>query len=176
MRGHVISQNSSGCYTSKKLEDHWIPVQDHTCWGIHHGKNQEDRKTMSTFLLLGCREMKLQQRNGYTACCSVAQLCLTLCHPMDCGPPGSSLHGDPQARILEWIVTSFSRGSSQPRDRTYISCTGRQILYHWAPWEARCHYNLIDIQSEKVALCSPAYHGAGPGTWRGEEATGQALS
>ena len=42
----------------------------------------------------------------------VAQLCLTLCDPMDCSPPGSSVHGILQARILEWIATLFSMGSS----------------------------------------------------------------
>ena len=46
----------------------------------------------------------------------VVQSCLTLCHPMDCSLPGSSTHGIFQARILEWVAISFSRGSSQPRD------------------------------------------------------------
>ena len=46
----------------------------------------------------------------------VAQLCLTLCNPMDCSPPGSSVHGILQARVLEWAAISFSRGSSRPRD------------------------------------------------------------
>ena len=41
-----------------------------------------------------------------------------LCHPMDCSPPGSSAHGILQARILEWVAISSSRGSSQPRDLT----------------------------------------------------------
>ena len=41
-----------------------------------------------------------------------------------------------QARVLEWVAVSFSRGSSWPRDPTCISCIGRQILYHWATWEA----------------------------------------
>ena len=52
----------------------------------------------------------------------VAQLCPTLCVPMDCSPPGSSGHGILQARILEWVAISFSRGSSQPRDQTWVSC------------------------------------------------------
>ena len=43
---------------------------------------------------------------------------------MDCSPPGSSVHGTPQARILEWVATSFSRGSSPPRDRTCVSYIG----------------------------------------------------
>ena len=50
----------------------------------------------------------------------VAQSCLTLCYPMDCSLPGSSVHGILQARILEWLPSS--RGSSQPRDRTQVSC------------------------------------------------------
>ena len=47
-----------------------------------------------------------------TCMCSVTQLCLHLCNPMDCSPPGSSVHGILQARILEWIAIAFSRGSS----------------------------------------------------------------
>ena len=43
-------------------------------------------------------------------------LCLTLCDPTDCSPPGSSVHGILQARILEWVVMPSSKGSSQPRD------------------------------------------------------------
>ena len=62
--------------------------------------------------------------------------CLTLCNPMDCSLPGSSVHGISQSRILEWVVISFSRGSSWPGDQTLV--TGslqnfyhcRQILYH----------------------------------------------
>ena len=53
---------------------------------------------------------------------SVAQLCPTLCDPMDLSLPGSSVHGIFLIRILEWVVISFSRGSSQPRDRTDVSC------------------------------------------------------
>ena len=52
---------------------------------------------------------------------------------MDCNPPGSSVHGISQARVLAWVAISFSRASSQSRDWTYICCIGRQILYHWAP-------------------------------------------
>ena len=60
------------------------------------------------------------------------------CDPMDCGPPGSSVYGILQARILEWVVIPFSRGSSQPRDWTRVSCIScivSWILYHWASWE-----------------------------------------
>ena len=64
----------------------------------------------------------------------VAQSCLTLCDPMDCSPPGSSVHGIFQARVLEWVAISFSRGSSQPRDRTQVSrIAGR----HFTVWATR---------------------------------------
>ena len=45
--------------------------------------------------------------------------------PMGCSPPGSSVHGIFQARILEWVAISFSRGSSRPRDQIWVSCIGR---------------------------------------------------
>ena len=64
------------------------------------------------------------------------KLCLTLCDPMDCSPPGFSVHGILQARILEGVAISSSRGSSPSRDRTHVSCIGRWILHHWATWEA----------------------------------------
>ena len=69
-------------------------------------------------------------------CCLHAKLlqwCPTLCDPVDCSPPGSSVHGILQARILEWVAMPSSRGSSQPRDRTCVSCVsclGRCVLYH----------------------------------------------
>ena len=52
----------------------------------------------------------------------VAQSCLTLRNPVDCSPPGSSVHGILQARILEWVALPFSRASSLARDRTQVSC------------------------------------------------------
>jgi len=70
----------------------------------------------------------------------VAQSCPTLSGPVDCGPPGSSVRGISQARMLEWVTVSFPRGPSWPRDGTHvscISCIGRQILYHWVTWEAQ---------------------------------------
>ena len=68
--------------------------------------------------------------------CICAQSHPTLWDPMDCSLPGSSSYGISQARIMEWVAISFSRGSSLPRDQTHISCIGRWVLYHWAPREA----------------------------------------
>ena len=61
----------------------------------------------------------------------------TLCDLMDHSLPGSSVHGISQTRILEWVVISYSRGSSRPRDKARVSCVaciGRWILYHWVTW------------------------------------------
>ena len=60
--------------------------------------------------------------------CAHAQSCLTLCNPMDYSPSDSSVHGILQARILEWVAISLSQGSSQPRDRTCVSCAGRRFF------------------------------------------------
>ena len=66
----------------------------------------------------------------------VAQLCLTLYGPMDCSPPGSSVHGILQARTLEWVVVPFPRGSSRPRDQTLVSHTAGRFFTAWATREA----------------------------------------
>ena len=58
------------------------------------------------------------------------------CDLMDCSPPGSSVHGISQARILEWTAVSFTRRTSRPRDSTHVSCIGRWIPYLWATREA----------------------------------------
>ena len=62
------------------------------------------------------------------------QSCPTLCDPMDCSPPSSSVHGTLQARTLEWGAMPSSRGSSPPRDQAHVSCfscIGSQVLYHY---------------------------------------------
>ena len=66
----------------------------------------------------------------------VVQSCPTLCNPVDCSPPGSSFHGIFQARILEWVAISFSRGSSWPRDRTQVSHIAGRCFNLWATREA----------------------------------------
>ena len=67
----------------------------------------------------------------------VAQLCLTLFHPMDCSMPGSSVHGISQAEILEWVAIPFSRGSSQPRDGIWVSWIVGRFFTIWATREAQ---------------------------------------
>ena len=69
-------------------------------------------------------------------CVLVAQKCPTLCSPIDCSLPGSSVSGIFQARILEWVAIPFSRGSSWPRDQTQVSCVAGRFFTIWATREA----------------------------------------
>ena len=105
----------------------------------------------------------------------VTQSCPTVCDPMDCSPPGSSVHGVLQARTLEWVAISFSRGSSQPRDWTQISCIAGRFFTIWAIREANsqllgfaiffidnscCHQQYIHILLVYfVIICFPSFDG-----------------
>ena len=88
----------------------------------------------------------------YPCCCLVPKLCLTLCDPVNCSPPGSSVHRISQARILEWAAISFSRGSSLLKDQTCISYIGRWILYHWGTRKAHIIYGDMNIQKWPFCL------------------------
>ena len=68
--------------------------------------------------------------------CLVTKLCPTLCYSMDYSLPVSSVHGILQAKILEWVAISFSRGSSQPKNRTWVSCIAGRFFTNWAMREA----------------------------------------
>ena len=80
------------------------------------------KKLLRKFFFFNCGIIAIQCcigfccKNKVNQLCTCAQSCPTLCEPMDCSPPGSSVHGIFQARILEWVSISFSRGSSQPRN------------------------------------------------------------
>ena len=99
----------------------------------------------------------------YLGCCcgenesEVAQSCLTLCDSTDCSPPGSSIHGILQARILEWVAISFSRGSSQPRDWTQVSCNALTSEPPGKP--------LTDLISQGLLARLPSQDSAGPSHW-----------
>ena len=92
----------------------------------------------------------------------VAQSHLTLCNPMDCSLPGSSVHGIFQAIVLEWIAISFSKGSSQPRDRTWVSRIVDRRFTVWAtrevgsPCEWRggaCHCSRVMVGESGLETC-----------------------
>ena len=87
------------------------------CWRIWSKKDQSSWRSPACSF---CIFHRFSGRKN-NLCCMYAKLlqsCLTLCDPMECSPPGSSVYGILQARILEWVAMSSSRGSSQPRDQT----------------------------------------------------------
>ena len=88
------------------------------------------------------------------------QSCSTLCNPMDCSPPRSSVHGILQTRILEWVAIPFSRGFSWPRDRTQVSSIAGRFFTIWASREtnllppcSKAHYLLSEFQEEPSTHC-----------------------
>ena len=85
--------------------------------------------------------------------CMVSHVWLTLCNPVDCSLPGSSVHGISKARILEWVAISYSKASTQPRDQTCISCIfwiGRWIIYHYTTQK-----QIIAFTDAQIASCWP---------------------
>ena len=117
----------------------WTSVWTLMCPGrITHKKMdavQKPQGVLAGFSFLP--NLSLSNPTGKTVCDAVVlccakslQLYLTLCDPMDCSPPGSSVHGILQARILEWVAMPSSRGSSWLRNQTHIPWIGRQVLYH----------------------------------------------
>ena len=89
----------------------------------------------------------------------VAQSCPTLCNPMDCSLPSSSAHGILQAKILEWVSISFSRGSSQLRDRTWVCCMAGRFFTIWATKEAhtplKAHFEILSLIKSSQTLWTP---------------------
>ena len=111
------------CLTQCPLSDHALALAPCLCLphtyclaGQYHRADTRPQKASPTTHQLG--KVKVL----------VTQLCLTLCSPMDCSPPGSSLHGISHPRILEWVAISFSRGSFPPRDRSCVSCLAGEFF------------------------------------------------
>ena len=134
---------NSGCYNKAPLTS-WFTSNRNLFLtvlqaGSPRSRNQYDHALMSDLLssteghLLALSVVRCLGFLGYILYLresesEVAQSCPTLCDPVDCSLLDSSVHGILQARILEWVAISFSRGSSQPRDRTRVSCiAGRRF-------------------------------------------------
>ena len=82
------------------------------------------------------------------------QSCPTLCDPMHCSPPGSSVHGILQAGILEWVAMPSSRGSSQPSDQTLVSCIACRFFTSEPPRKPRISVSLVIYGERKSVLAS----------------------
>ena len=108
----------------------------HCCWGCPDGSgSKESACNAGDQGSTPGSGRSLEKEMVTHSSCLVAKLCLDLCSPKDCSPPGSSVHEIFQARILEWVAISFSRRSSKPRDQTHISCVGKGVLYCWTNME-----------------------------------------
>ena len=110
----LCTQSLSHSVVSDSLRPHGLQPARLLCAWDSPGRNTE----VGCHFLLQCMKVKSESE--------VAQLCPTLCDPMDCSPPGFSVHGIFQARILEKVAISFFRGSSQPKDQTF----------HFLHWQA----------------------------------------
>ena len=86
-------------------------------------------------------------------CVWVAQLCQTICHPMDYSLPGFSVHGILQARILEWIAIPFSRGTSNLRDWTLVSCITGWFFTIWATGKSYCVVGIEQLKDFWWSCC-----------------------
>ena len=87
--------------------------------------------------------------------CVHTQLCLTLCDPVDCSLPCTSIHGIFQAKILEWIAISFSRRSSQPRDQTCVfSISALASGFFTTDPPGSVKYNTLSLNYVEPMLCS----------------------
>ena len=115
-----------------------------------------------TYLFHGYIPSSLPGRGNavYFYCCLVTrvkakaiatQLCLTLCNPMDYNLPGFSVHGILQAKILAWVVISFSRGSSQPRGRTWVSGIAGRLFSIWVSSVTKLYPVLCNPMGSRVS-------------------------
>ena len=109
---------------------------------LPYANNLSIPQYLSTVIWYSC----LCVHNMYV-CVSVASASSVLCHPMDCSPPGCSVHGILQARILEGVAISFSKGYSQPRDQTLVSHIAGRFIIVWATREAQICFKLFLIKN-----------------------------
>ena len=82
--------------------------------------------------------------------CLVAQSCVTLCNPVDCGLPGSSVHGDSPGKNTGVGCMPSSRGSSQPRDRTQVSCIAGGFFTNWATRETPKRITFLNTNNAQL--------------------------
>ena len=121
--GKPLLQTPAEAYLVLSRRVSTSPRLAHPQWCKHH---EEKNHYLPYFLFISMKRKKESE---------VAQSCPTLGNSMDCKIPSSSVHGSFQARLLEWVAISFSRGSSWPRDRTWVSHIAGKHFTIWATRE-----------------------------------------
>ena len=114
-------------------------------WSFLENQMWDIRERQNSRMFLWIEQTKDRKKESES---EVTQSCPTLWDPLDCSPPGSSVYGIFQARILEWVAISFSRGSSRPRNQTWVSrIVGRRFTV-WATREVqRAEVGLTEMLS-----------------------------
>ena len=126
---HICTNAPICCFEMSYLS--WSTIHPLHCWVLWISTNTYNRITTTA--------SKIQNSSINLLKALVVQLCLILCDAMDCNLPGSSVRGNFQTRILEWIAISFSRGSFWPKAWTWVSCIAGRLFTVWATREAH-HY------------------------------------
>ena len=133
-RGQYDHHLDSSCFGAKEV---WIlQNSSRKCFRLIFTFETEpeifttDLLSLLLLLLLPANRLFFCFLNFIIAESEVTQSCPTFCDPMDRNLPGSSVHGIFQAKVLEWVAISFSRGSFQPSNRTRVSCIAGRMLYH----------------------------------------------
>ena len=132
----MATWDGTSVYYSLAVMGQWYSVKDSSTAVISSCRMAGRREIMWRKIEYKTQRLsKMKSKAGIIRLCvhaTLLQSCPTLCDPVDCSLPSSSVHGIFQARILKWVSISYSRRSSWPRDQTPISCIfyiGRQILY-----------------------------------------------
>ena len=121
--------------TGSQSQTQWATKHNPLLFGFPYiGTGFQGGVCLWVSVLVNCASLYGQSLQFCCCCCLVAKSCRCFCNLRDCSPPGSSVHGISQKRILEWASISFSRGSSWPRDCTRVSCLAGELLTAEPPW------------------------------------------
>ena len=142
----VKEENQTQIYKSCPKNEHGFFIYGYVVGGLENMNSGtfgvvllvklENSSSWALCYILTCVNWLVKYyRKGSKLPSEVAQLCLTLCDPMDCSLPGSSVHGVFQARVLECVAIAFSRRSSRPRDWTRVSRIIGRCFTVWATRE-----------------------------------------